>query len=170
VKIFNIVGLGIFDANVWAHGIDVYLSPYGSLQHKVAWFTNKAGIVHTNQTLLKNPAAYVWANVENGIPPQYVDRARVTDHRPRPEERITYNEIEDAGESGAGIQAANKRGRENPEFNNYSIQWEALRDGLVDLIRSPKVKARVAGLVLANRVKRSVRTTMRSITSSLSRN
>jgi hypothetical protein len=168
VGMFNIIGLSIFDANVWAHNIDVYVSPYGSLQHKVGWFTNKPGIVHTNQTLLENPAAYVWANVENGIPPQYIGSATVTDYESRAKEGTGYNEIEDATESGAGIQAANKRVRENPEFNNYSIQWEGLHNELSALIRSSRTKSAMTPLLLANRLKRTLRMTIRSITNVLS--
>jgi hypothetical protein len=168
IGMFNIIGLCIFDANVWAQVIDVYVSPYGSLQHKVGWFTNKPGIVHTNQTLLENPAAYVWANVENGIPPQYISSDTVTDYEPEPEERIAYNEIEDATESGAGIHAANKRVRERPEFNNYSIRWEVLHRQLLDLIRSSKTKRTIVPLLLANRLKRKLRMTIRSITNVLS--
>ena len=53
--IFNIIGSSIYDANVWAHAIDVYVSPFGTLQHKVGWFANKPGIIHVNTTLLENP-------------------------------------------------------------------------------------------------------------------
>jgi hypothetical protein len=166
--IFNIIGLSISDANVWAHAIDVYVSPYGSLQHKVGWFTNKRGVVHTNRTLLKNPASYVWANVENGIPPHYIALACVTDYQSPSEERLAYNAIEDATESGAGIQAANRRVRDNPEFNNYSIAWEGLHHDLFNLLRSSKTKNGMARLLLTNWVKRKVRLTVRSITNVLS--
>ena len=110
VGIFNIIGHSIFDANVWAQAIDVYVSPYGSLQHKVGWFANKPGLVHTNETLLQNRAEYVWAAVENGIPPRYITRDSVSDIKSESKERLAYNEISDASESGAGIQSANKSG------------------------------------------------------------
>jgi hypothetical protein len=167
VGIFNIIGLSIHDANVWAHAIDVYVSPYGSLQHKVGWLANKPGLVHTNETLLQRPAKYVWAAVENGIPPRYVRGASVTDIKSEPKERTAYNEIGDASESGAGIHAANKRVRKNPEFNNYSITWEGLHQDLFDLIRSSKTKNGMARLLLANRVKRKLRLTVHSITNVL---
>jgi hypothetical protein len=168
VGIFNIIGLSIHDANVWAHAIDVYVSPYGSLQHKVGWLANKPGLVHTNETLLQSPAKYVWAAVENGIPPRYVRGASVTDIKSEPKERTAYNEIGDASESGAGIQAANRRVRKNPEFNNYSITWEGLHQDLFDLIRSSKPQNGMARLLLANRIKRKLRLTVHSITNVLS--
>jgi len=166
--IVNIIGRSIFDANVWAHAIDVYVSPHGSLQHKVGWFTNKHGIVHTNQTLLQTPAKYIWESVENGIPPRYIDSASVTDIQSASEERIFYNDITDASEIGAGTQATNRKVRQNAEFTNYSVQWRALHSDLVDLIKSPKIKHRMAAFMLAHRVRRKVRLTMRNIVSVLS--
>jgi len=168
VGVFNIIGLSIHDANVWAHAIDVYVSPYGSLQHKVGWLANKPGLVHTNETLLQSPAKYVWAAVENGIPPRYVRAASVTDIKSEPEERTGYNEISDASESGAGIQAANRRVIKNPEFNNYSITWEDLHQDLFDLIRSPKTQNGMSRLLLANQIKRKLRLTVYSITNVVS--
>jgi hypothetical protein len=168
VGVFNIIGLSIHDANVWAHAIDVYVSPYGSLQHKVGWLANKPGLVHTNETLLQSPAKYVWAAVENGIPPRYVRAASVTDIQSEPKERTGYNEISDASESGAGIQAANRRASKNPEFNNYSITWEGLHQDLFDLIRSPKTQNGMSRLLLANRIKRKLRLTVYGITNLVS--
>jgi hypothetical protein len=164
VGVFNIIGNNVFDANVWAHAIDVYVSPYGSLQHKVGWLTNKPGIVHTNQKLLENPAQYVWAAVENGIPPRYVSPVCVSDVRSEPRERIAYNEIEDASESGAGIKALNKKVRGNPELDNYQVKWEVVHHDLVDLIRAPKRRLKLEPLILANRTKRKLRMVVRSIT------
>ena len=168
VGVFNIIGLSIHDANVWAHAIDVYVSPYGSLQHKVGWLANKPGLVHTNETLLQSPAKYVWAAVENGIPPRYVRAASVTDIKSEPKERTGYNEISDASESGAGIQAANRRVSKNPEFNNYSITWEGLHQDLFDLIRSSKRQNGMSRLLLANRIKRKLRLTVYGITNLVS--
>ena len=168
VNIFNIIGLSIFDANVWAHAIDVYVSPYGSLQHKVGWLANKPGLVHANETLIQSPAEYVWAAVENGIPPRYVKIASVTDIESEPKERMAYNEISDASESGAGIHAVNKRRSANSEFSNYSVQWEALHNDLVDLIRSPRTKRSMMRVLLTTRIKRKLRTTLRKVTSVLS--
>ena len=162
---FNIIGLSIFDANVWAHAIDAYLSPYGSLQHKVGWFTNKHGIVHTNRTLLQHPAKYVWEAVENGIPPRYLSAASVTDLDSEEEERIFYNAINDASETGAGMAAANERVRQNPEFKNYSIDWRALHAELVDVIRSPRTKPGMAAYVMAHRVRRRLRSVLGGVVS-----
>jgi hypothetical protein len=134
----------------------------------VGWLANKPGLVHTNETLLRNPAKYVWAAVENGIPPQYVKGSYVTDIEPEPKEWTPYNEIGDASESGAGVLAANRRVRKNPEFNNYSITWQGLHQDLFDLIRSPKKRKGPSRLLLANRVKRKLKLTMYSITGVLS--
>jgi hypothetical protein len=163
VPLYNIIGLSIFDANVWAHAIDVYVSPYGSLQHKVGWFTNKHGVVHSNRTLLQHPARYVWEAVEGGIPPRYLSAASVTDMDSDEEERVFYNAISDAGEAGAGTQAANQRVRQNAEFQNYWLPWQDLHSELIDLIRSPRVKPRLRAIVFAHRTRRKIRNTMRGI-------
>ncbi len=161
VDFYNIIGHSISDANVWAHAIDVYLSPYGSLQHKVGWFTNKYGIVHSNRALLQNPAKYVWEAVENGIPPRYIDAGMVTDILSEEEERIFYNELKDASETGAGLRAANKRLRASAESVNYSVQGEALYREMLALVRSPKMETRVAANVWAHRARRKVRRALR---------
>ena len=100
---------------------------------------------------------------QNGIPPRYIDSASVTDIHSDSGERVFYNEITDASETGAGTQAANEKVRQNAEFTNYSVQWKALHNDLVDLIRSPKVKGRMAAFILAHRVRRRVRLTARTI-------
>ena len=93
--IFNIIGSSIYDANVWAHAIDVYVSPYGTLQHKVGWLANKPGVIHANTTLLNYRAEYVWTAVEHGIKPYYVPRAAVTDVRSIEKQSPLYRESAD---------------------------------------------------------------------------
>jgi hypothetical protein len=165
--LYNIIGSSIYDANVWAHAIDVYVSPYGTLQHKVGWLTSKPGIIHTNQTLSENPAKYVWAAIENVIKPRYLGCAHVRDVQRIEESGLAYYEVVDARESGAGVLATNRRVRTNPEFNNYVIESEALFDDLLALIQSPKMALRLAPSVVVNRVKRMLRKTLQGLTSSL---
>ena len=133
--IFNIIGSSIYDANVWAHAIDFYVSPYGTLQHKVGWFANKPGIIHTNKTALEHPV--VWAAIENEIKPCYVRRSAVSDVRNDKKEAIIYREVSDLKESGAGILSAVERVQGDPEFDSYTLDWRALYSDLLDLIRSP---------------------------------
>jgi hypothetical protein len=165
--IVNIIGSSIFDANVWAHFIDVYLSPYGTVQHKVGWLTNKPGIIHTNRKLLEGSAKYVWAAIENAVKPRYVKRTCVEDVRGMQREAVIYNEISEANESGAGIQALNKRARGNPEFNNYIVEWEELYKDLLDLIRTPKITLRLAPSLLVNASKRRLKEALQGVTNML---
>jgi hypothetical protein len=63
IVIFNIIGRTIFDAIEWAHAIDVYISPFGTIQHKVGWFANKRGIIHSNLNLLGTD--FIWTLIED---------------------------------------------------------------------------------------------------------
>jgi hypothetical protein len=133
--IFNIIGSSIYDANVWANAIDVYVSPYGTLQHKVGWLAKKPGVIHANTTLLDYRAEYVWTAVEHSIKPRYVLRAAVTDVRCIEKQPPIYRELSDLNESGAGILSHNRL-LSDPEMDNYEVDWQALYSDLVDLIRS----------------------------------
>jgi hypothetical protein len=137
--IFNIIGSSIYDANVWAHAIDVYVSPYGTLQHKVGWLANKPGIIHTNTTLLEHSTKYIWAPVVCAVRPWYVPRTAVTDLRSIKKQANTYQEVSDLKESGAGILSAIERVQGDPEFDNYELDWEGLYGDLAYLIRSNKI-------------------------------
>jgi hypothetical protein len=164
--IINLIGGSILDAIVWAHAIDVYVSSHGSLQHKVGWLTNKPGIIHTNQTLLENPSAYIWAAAENGLRPRYVRPAAVDDVRDHRVETVIYREVREAQGKG-WIQTGVKAVKGNPEFNNYKLDWEPLYEDLLDLIRSPKITFRLAPSTLVHKAKRKVKKTLRRVTSSL---
>jgi hypothetical protein len=132
---FNIVGSSILDANLWAHAIDVYVSPFGTVQHKVGWLANKPGIIHTNQSLLETHH-YVWATIENAPVPRYVRRSSVSDIRSAQKDAPIYKRVSDYNEVGGGVQATDKEVHGNPEFDNYAVEWKPLFDDLLDLIRS----------------------------------
>ncbi len=143
----NLIGCSIHVANLWAHAIHLYVSPYGSLQHKVGWLAHRPGVIHSNRTLLQNPADYVWTSVQGALPPRYVAREAVWDvegflDQPR------YNETLDASESGAGVLAINNRMKLRPAFANYRVDPEAIRVELEALLDMPawrtSLPARVA--------------------------
>ena len=165
-EIINIVGSSIFDANVWAHTIDFYLSPYGTLQHKVGWLANKPGIIHTNRTLLENPANYIWGAMESSIRPRYVGRARVEDERLMEVNEVIYSEVSEAREN-AGILAGVKRVQGNPEFNNYDLDWKVLYEELLDIIRAPSVTHSLSGSRFFYRAKAKLKKAVRGLTSKL---
>jgi hypothetical protein len=136
--IFNIIGQSIFDANVWAHAIDVYISPFGTLQHKVGWLANKPGIIRANRTILTNSRYlhHIWTTVQGGVMPRYTRCSSVTDVPNDKKEAFFYKRSGDYNSVGAGIQATDKRVQDDPDFANYSVDWQPLLDELLDLIRS----------------------------------
>ncbi|MDJ0688698.1 MAG: hypothetical protein QNJ41_09320 [Xenococcaceae cyanobacterium MO_188.B32] len=52
IKVFNTIGCSIFETNIWANAIDIYLAHHGTMQHKVGWLANKPGVVHSNSKVL----------------------------------------------------------------------------------------------------------------------
>jgi hypothetical protein len=145
--IFNIIGSSIYDANVWAHAIDVYVSPYGTLQHNVGWLANKPGVIHANTARLDWRAEYVWTAVEHETKPRYVPRAAVTDVPSIEKKPLIYAEASDLNESGAGILSHNRR-LSDWEMDNYELDWLALYSDLVDLIRSQRMMQKLERNIL----------------------
>jgi hypothetical protein len=164
--IFNIIGSSIFEANVWAHAIDVYISPYGTLQHKVGWFANKPGIIHTNQTVLTNPAKYIWTAVDGAVRPRYVNREAVTDVR-KPQGAIIYRKLSDLDESGAGIRAGIQRVQEDREFDNYELDSQMVLKEIHSVIRSPRLIPSVDLQVLENGSRKRVKKILQRLTTLL---
>jgi hypothetical protein len=168
--IFNIIGGSIFEANVWAHAIDVYVSPHGTLQHKVGWLTNKPGIIHTNHELLECPPSYIWTKIEGARKPSYVRLNTVTHIRSADKQPVIYREISDFGESGAGNVAGVTRVQGNPEFDNYSVEWEPLYRDLLPLIRASRKRLAIPSpLVLLNGSMRGIKKTLQTLTNSFDR-
>jgi hypothetical protein len=163
--IFNIVGSSVYDANVWAHTIDVYLSPYGTLQHKVGWFADKPGIIHSNKTVLRASSKHLWAAFERVVKPRFARHTAVVDVGSTKEHAVIYRETSDwQKESGAGLASMVKRAQSGADFENYEVDWEALYIDLIHLIRSPKILHRMDREVLLNMGKRKVKKIVRIIT------
>jgi hypothetical protein len=161
--LFNIIGNSIFEANVWAHAIDFYVSPYGSLQHKVGWLANKPGIIHTNRSLLKRPSKHVWIGVENAIKPRYIDPTAVEDVGTVEKRAALYKERCDRTEVGAGVLASDERAQWNAEFDNYAVDWRMLRQQLIDLIESHQTPRKISLPALADRSLQHVVRTVQSV-------
>jgi len=134
---FEVIGSSIYQANVWADVIDVYVSPYGSLQHKVGWLRSKPGVVHSNLAILKQPPPrHMWAAAENGIKPRYVRPEAIRDIREKDKRPVVYRQMTDAKEIGAGIRAAVSRLEGDPEYDNYEVDWTVLYEDLQEVLRS----------------------------------
>jgi hypothetical protein len=168
--IYNVVGSSIYEANIWAHGVDVYLSPYGTLQHKVAWFAKKPGIIHSNKTVLEASSKHLWAAFEYPVKPRFARHALVRDVHHNKEQPLIYRETSDwQKESGAGVLSMSKRHQRAPEFDNYELDWEALYSELVDLIRSSDTWGRMDTEIIAHLGKRKLKKILHTITNYINR-
>jgi len=82
VRIF--VGETIFSSVIYANHADLYLSHHGTLQHKIAWLSNKCGVVHSNKTILQrhnNSKNYAASKATiNFKQPIYLSPEVVADH------------------------------------------------------------------------------------------
>jgi hypothetical protein len=139
IVIFNIIGRTIFDAIEWAHAIDVYVSPFGTIQHKVGWFANKRGIIHSNLNLLG--ADFIWTLIEDAKTPNYVRASSVVDVPSGLTGETIYKSTNDRREIGTGVVAADRKVARNPEFNNYTIEGNALLEDVLALLESPAEKS-----------------------------
>ncbi len=162
IGLFDIVGGSIFDANIWAHAIDVYVSPYGSIQHKVGWLGSKPGVIHSNLTLLGGPSPFIWSAVQDAKVPRYVNPSTVSDVEPNG--TVLYKQLSDYAEVGAGIRAADRKASAKPEFNNYTVEWRPVFEDLLDLLESRKRVFVISRREVTRRFKRAVKETIRGLT------
>jgi hypothetical protein len=135
IRTFNIIGSSIHEASVWADAIDVYVSPFGTLQHKVGWLRCKPGVVHCNRKLLQQPPPrLVWAASENGIKPRYVSVAAVRDIPETEKRPVVYRQMMNTKEIGAGIRAGVTRVQGDPDFQNYEVDWKMLYQDVLHVL------------------------------------
>jgi hypothetical protein len=91
----------------WAHAIDVYVSPFETVQHKVDWLANKPGIIHTNQSLLETH--HYWATIEYAPVPRYARRSSVSGIRSAQKDAPIYERVSDYNEVGSGVQRRTRK-------------------------------------------------------------
>lgn len=53
--IVSLVGRSLAESTLWAQHVDAYLTPLGTTQHKVGWFTSAPGVIYTSEALAKVP-------------------------------------------------------------------------------------------------------------------
>jgi hypothetical protein len=79
-KIYVAAGLKVADSILLGRRASIYFCHHGTVQHKVGWFSQVPGMVHTNQALLKRgPAEWVAAQSEMAVPPKYISCEIVSD-------------------------------------------------------------------------------------------
>lgn len=81
IIVADLIGAPMCDSIAWSAGVDLYISHFGSMQHKAAWISNAPGIVHGNALCApsvsgNHPTYYAR---ENGISPIFVESLPGTD-------------------------------------------------------------------------------------------
>lgn len=81
LPVVSLVGESIFAAIAWAAVADLYLAHHGSVQHKIGWFGDCPGLVHSNRLALSDRRVQDGAREarDGGVPPTYLDPTLVTD-------------------------------------------------------------------------------------------
>jgi hypothetical protein len=78
IEVRFLVGKPIFQSVIYSRFIDFYLAHHGSLQNKIAWLSNKRGLVHSNKTALSGNYSD-FTGIKSGVFPVYLDPEIVTD-------------------------------------------------------------------------------------------
>lgn len=73
IKIYNLIGSSIFESILWANAIDCYFCHHGTIQHKVAWFSSKPGIIHSNRKVLNKKPKQSYQVKQDSIKPLYIN-------------------------------------------------------------------------------------------------
>jgi hypothetical protein len=115
VSTFDIIGNSIFEANLWAHAVDLYLCHFGTLQHKIAWLARQPGIVHANSRISANANSQFrsYGVREFGIPPKFIDSSQIKDIS------IVMSELDLRN-----------------TVDNYDVDWKIIYDELMKIIAS----------------------------------
>jgi hypothetical protein len=82
-RVRALVGCSVPESIFMAQYAHFYFSHQGTVQHKIGWFANKPGIIHSNpRTLTLKPAEWSARQVEEGIQPLAVSPEMVSDLAP----------------------------------------------------------------------------------------
>ncbi len=73
-----LVGKPIFESIIYSRLIDFYMAHHGAIQNKIAWFSQKPGIVHANKAALAAKHCD-FTGISSGVFPVYLDSDKVTD-------------------------------------------------------------------------------------------
>ena len=79
LRIYNTIGCMLYESIAWTDVVDSYLCHHGTIQHKIGWFGNVPGVVHTNEkTLEKRVSDFpaIWAR-EDCVVPNYVTKQHI---------------------------------------------------------------------------------------------
>jgi hypothetical protein len=112
------IGAPMCDSIAWSAGVDLYISHFGSMQHKAAWVSNVHGIVHGNalctQSGGNHPTYYAR---EDGITPIFV-----------------------ASLPGTDAAAKKVSGDKRNNLDSYELDWKVLADHTLGLLNTLPVR------------------------------
>jgi len=119
IIVADLIGAPMCDSIAWSAGVDLYISHFGSMQHKAAWISNAPGIVHGNALCApsvsgNHPTYYAR---ENGISPIFVESLPGTD---------------------AAVKNAPGDSRRN--LDCYDLDWRVLADRVLGLVAALPVR------------------------------
>jgi tetratricopeptide (TPR) repeat protein len=115
LKVYDTIGCMLYQSLVWANNVDFYIAHHGTIQHKIGWFANKPGIVHSNKSVaISEKKYYENPNIirpaagvrENCILPIYIDEKYITDI----DNNVLDRNIEER----------------RTDLNNYEIDWRVI--------------------------------------------
>ncbi|MFZ6763567.1 hypothetical protein [Pseudoroseomonas sp. WGS1072] len=70
----SICGKSLYESVLWANYADLYITPLGTTQHKVGWFTKGAGLIYASSELAAPPELRVGAWEAEGMKlPTFID-------------------------------------------------------------------------------------------------
>ena len=74
--IVDLIGLKLTESFYWMQAANLYITPHGTIQHKIGWFTSIPGVVHCGENLRKeveiNNHFATFKAAEGSIAPSYV--------------------------------------------------------------------------------------------------
>lgn len=113
------------EALLWAKVTDVYFVHYGTIQHKIGWFANKPGVVHSNTIILNQDINRRPGSLEreNSVLPKYLDAKYVTD--------VNESVLNKAGKVVKGNQI------------NYNFSWQVAYTEIEKLIEDKLFSTRI---------------------------
>jgi hypothetical protein len=127
LSVFNIIGGSMFEANLWAHAVDLYLCHFGTLQHKIGWLALKPGLVHCNARVSanKNSQFRSYGVREFGIPPKF----------------LNPDDVETISVSISGDDL-------RTNIDNYDIDWRIIYNQMIAIIAQVEKERNWQGKVL----------------------
>lgn len=114
IQVYNTIGHLMQESVVWSQAVDLYLSPWGAGLTKVAWISNKPGVIHSNPVVTTKYRSNSYGGKrENVLEPIYTSCKQVTSSK-------SLDDLLDRRD----------------QLGSYLCDWEAVYKAVYNLIRS----------------------------------